>query len=449
MDQIISKNTRVEAFPSLSEDLAALKGETYFEVSDPLSFRAKLLEYSRHQETVHFVDSSFPTEHRQCYLLAAFGVKDLLETDHSRRAFDLLRKFTDRNSGEWIFGFLGYDLKNDVEDLSSKNPDELEFPCLHFTVPLTIIYLEEGKVYIKSAGELPTDVYNQIDSCVPANHSFDPNKIKLISNPDKSGYLEKITVLLEEIQLGNIYEINFCRNLFGKASIDPYSTYLSLNKQSPAPFSAFVKQNDKFLLCASPERFLKKTGNTLISQPIKGTRKRSDDKVEDGKLINELLNDPKERAENVMIVDLVRNDLSHTAERGSVQVTELFGVYTFPHVHQLISTVQSTLGLDHHFLDAIKYCFPMGSMTGAPKLRAMKLIEEHESFRRGLFSGSTGFITPNGNFDFNVVIRSVLYNALTNHVSIPTGSAITAECSPEKEWVECELKAKAILSCIR
>ena len=222
-----------------------------------------------------------------------------------------------------------------------------------------------------------------------------------------------------------------------------------MNDLSQAPFSSFYKLADKFLLCSSPERFLKKSGDEIISQPIKGTKRRSSDKDEDELLKRQLIDDVKERAENVMIVDLVRNDLSHTAKRGSVEVVELFGIHSFPHVHQMISTVRSQLKEQVHFIDAIRHCFPMGSMTGAPKLRAMELIEKHEHFKRGLFSGSVGFITPGGNFDFNVVIRSIIYNQKTDFVSIRTGSAITDMCDPENEWSECELKAKVLLSCLK
>jgi para-aminobenzoate synthetase component 1 len=206
---------------------------------------------------------------------------------------------------------------------------------------------------------------------------------------------------------------------------------------------------EQFLLSASPERFIKKVGKKIISQPIKGTARRGANEEEDKQIKHHLFNDPKERAENIMIVDLVRNDLSRTADKGSVIVEELCGIYTFPQVHQMISTVVSELREDVHFIEAIRQCFPMGSMTGAPKVRAMKLIEKYESTKRGLFSGAVGYITPEGDFDFNVVIRSILYNARNHYLSFMVGGAITMQAEAEKEYEECMLKAKAIMRVLK
>ncbi|MFC2104842.1 anthranilate synthase component I family protein, partial [Bacteroidota bacterium] len=227
--------------------------------------------------------------------------------------------------------------------------------------------------------------------------------------------------------------------------IDPLKTFIGFNEISPAPFSCYYKLDDKYLLSASPERFIKKSNNKIISQPIKGTIKRSLDNKNDLKLKTELFNDPKERAENVMIVDLVRNDLSRTANKASVKVEELFGIYSFKQVHQMISTVVSEVNNDINIIDVIKNAFPMGSMTGAPKVRAMRLIEQYEKTKRGLYSGSVGYITPDNNFDFNVVIRSILYNQSKNYVSFTVGGAITSLADPDKEYEECMVKAEAML----
>ncbi|PID89409.1 MAG: hypothetical protein CSB01_02115 [Bacteroidia bacterium] len=244
---------------------------------------------------------------------------------------------------------------------------------------------------------------------------------------------------------GDIYEINFCQEFFAEqVCINPEQLYNHLKKVSPTPYGCFYKTRNHYLLSASPERFIKKKGTKLISQPIKGTAKRGANKEEDDTIKHHLFTDAKERAENIMIVDLVRNDLSHTATKGSVKVEELCGIYSFPQVHQMISTVVANLRNDIHFVEAIKQCFPMGSMTGAPKIRAMKLIEQYESTKRGLYSGAVGYITPQGDFDFNVVIRSILYNATNKYLSFMVGGAITMQSNPEKEYEECLLKAKAI-----
>ena len=156
------------------------------------------------------------------------------------------------------------------------------------------------------------------------------------------------------------------------------------------------------------------------------------------------MNSAKDRSENVMVVDLVRNDLSKVCKEGTVRVDELYGIYSFPQVHQMISTVSGELKEEVCFTDILKATFPMGSMTGAPKNKVMHLIEKYEQTKRGIFSGAVGYISPNGDFDFNVVIRSIMYNADTSYLSFQTGSAITFYSDPEKEWEECLLKAEAI-----
>jgi para-aminobenzoate synthetase component 1 len=269
--------------------------------------------------------------------------------------------------------------------------------------------------------------------------------IELKQRFNKDEYIRTIKKLKNHIQQGNIYEINFCHEFYSNSSIDPINIYLKLNEISPSPFSSYYKLKDKYLMSASPERFLKKVKNKIISQPIKGTIKRGLDKKEDTYLKDKLYNDPKEKAENVMIVDLVRNDLSRTAKKGSVKVEELFGIYGFSQVFQMISTITSEVEDDANIIDIIKNAFPMGSMTGAPKVRVMQLIEEYEKTKRGLYSGSVGFITPENDFDFNVIIRSILYNQSRNYVSFTVGGAITSLADPEKEYEECMLKAEAMI----
>jgi para-aminobenzoate synthetase component 1 len=259
-------------------------------------------------------------------------------------------------------------------------------------------------------------------------------------------YIRIIKQLQQHILRGDCYEINFCQEFFAEhVDIDPLQVYCSLSNTSPNPFAAFYKTGQQYLLCASPERYLKKEGERIFSQPIKGTSQRDlNDVGEDVKSKEHLYNSAKDRSENVMIVDLVRNDLSKICVEASVQVEELFGIYSFPQVHQMISTVSGQLRSDIHFIEAIKATFPMGSMTGAPKKRVMELIEQYELTRRGIFSGAVGYITPEGDFDFNVVIRSIMYNAASKYLSFQAGSAITFYSDPEKEYEECLLKAGAI-----
>jgi para-aminobenzoate synthetase component 1 len=271
------------------------------------------------------------------------------------------------------------------------------------------------------------------------------NPIEIQQRISKDFYLEKVAKMLEYINKGDIYEANFCMEFFAETTINPLDKYFFLNDISKPPFATFLKNNIHYLLSATPERYLKKEGNKIISQPIKGTSKRYLDNIEDDISKNTLASDPKERSENIMITDLVRNDLSRTAKKGSVEIEELCGVYSFLQVNHMISTITSIFDDQYSALDVIKKSFPMGSMTGAPKISAMTIIEELEETKRGLYSGSVGYFTPNSNFDFNVVIRSILYNSTNNYVSFSVGSAITALSIPELEYEECLLKANAMI----
>ena len=292
--------------------------------------------------------------------------------------------------------------------------------------------------------EIETDFKNIQN--LSTQHSEQTNtdvKIKLRIHMDE--YQQKVTKVLEHIHRGDIYEANFCQEFYAEdCVIDAYQVFEHLNEISEPPFAVFLKHEQLYLLSASPERYLRKEGQKIISQPIKGTAKRLLSKIDDDKIAHDLMRDEKEQSENVMIVDLVRNDLSKSSQKGSVTVEELCKVYTFKQVHQLISTVVSELKTDVHPVDIIKDTFPMGSMTGAPKLSAMTIMEELEETKRGLYSGAVGYFTPEGDFDFNVVIRSILYNALEKYVSLSVGSAITSKSIPEKEYEECLLKAKAM-----
>ncbi|HTM93073.1 MAG TPA: anthranilate synthase component I family protein, partial [Flavisolibacter sp.] len=262
----------------------------------------------------------------------------------------------------------------------------------------------------------------------------------------KEEYIQTIRQLQQHIVRGDCYEINFCQEFFAEeAVIDPVSIFQKLTTVSPNPFSALYKLNDCFLICASPERFIAKKGNKIFSQPMKGTAKRNwDDQREDERLKEALQQSAKERSENVMVVDMVRNDLSKICVETSVKVDELFGVYSYPQVHQMISTISGELKPSVNFSEIIEASFPMGSMTGAPKHRVMELIDEYETSARGIFSGSVGYISPENDFDFNVVIRSIMYNAINKYLSYQLGSGITFYSDPEKEWEECLLKGEAI-----
>ena len=356
-----------------------------------------------------------------------------------------LQGFINEKKGRWLFGHLNYDLKNELEGLLSDHNDPIQFPEIFFFEPSVLISLNENDIRI--VADEPGEVFNDINGIVHADSIKERTGNILISNRlQKEEYISIISRLKQHILRGDCYEINFCQEFFAETvKIDPLTTYKKLTGISPNPFSALYKLQDKWLICASPERFLKKEGTRILSQPIKGTAKRiPGNSISDKQSKEELLHSNKDRSENVMVVDLVRNDLSKVCHEGTVKVDELFGVYSFPQVHQMISTISGELKNDISFSDIIRATFPMGSMTGAPKKRVMELIEQYEKTKRGIFSGAVGYISPDGDFDFNVVIRSIMYNGLSGYLSFQTGSAITFYSNPENEWEECLLKAGAM-----
>lgn len=434
-------------------------------IQNPKRFKQQLLFWSQQFREIVFLDSNdYPQQYSNYDCILAVDAFTSIKTDY-HNAFEDLKQYQ-QTTKDWLFGYLSYDLKNDVEPLESNNFDGLHFPDLFFFQPKKIIALKGDQLEIQYlnmcddeleydfeeilATEIPNFNPDSYRDQVP-NSKFQietdaiPSAVEVQQRISKEKYLEKVSKMLEYIHRGDIYEANFCMEFFAEnASIDPFEKFRKLNEISESPFAVFFKNNNHFLLSASPERYLKKEGKLIVSQPIKGTAKRFSDAAEDEQSKNQLALDPKERAENIMIADLVRNDLSHTAQKGSVEVTELCGIYSFRQVHQMISTITSRLDSQYAAVDVIKTTFPMGSMTGAPKISAMKIIEELEETKRGLYSGAVGYFAPNGDFDFNVVIRSILYNRENKYLSFSVGSAITALSVPEKEYEECLLKAKAM-----
>lgn len=371
--------------------------------------------------------------------LGGTGVADEISSD--THSLDDLQRFieTHREKQNFVFGYLSYDLKNEFEKLTSSKPDHLQFPLWRFFVPEKLFIASGGTLDIRTTNDDAPAVLDQILRATAFPGNGKPGIIKNL--PVKERYLQNIHHILRHIQRGDIYEMNYCEEvLIENATAHPQSIYEKLTRISPNPFSAFYTHGPHALACASPERFITRSGYSLISQPMKGTMPRSADPVQDEANRVALSVSEKDRSENVMITDLVRNDLSRIAQRGTVSVPELFGVYSFRRSHQMITTVSCEVMDDISFTGIIKALFPMGSMTGAPKIRAMELIEKYEQFRRGLFSGSIGYIAPNGDFDFNVVIRSILFNRDLGTVTVPAGGAITAGCIPEKEFEEMMLK---------
>jgi para-aminobenzoate synthetase component I len=359
--------------------------------------------------------------------------------------FSGLKKVLEQK-GQLLCGLLAYDLKNEVEALDSRLPDQIGFPQMHFFRPQIYLLFSQDAVQIVSQEVEGTGILNAILEVGTSRQNSDLPAPQVKQRVTKEEYVATVQKIRQDIEEGQVYELTYCLEFFAEnIPLDPVHTFWDLNKASPMPFAGFYKLQNRYLLCASPERFLKKEQEVLISQPIKGTIRRGSTPAEDAFLQNHLLQDEKERAENMMIVDLVRNDLRRSCATGTVRVEELFRIYGFEHVSQMISTVTGRLRPACGLVDALRGAFPMGSMTGAPKIRAMELIEQYEKTRRGLFSGSIGYVLPNGDADFNVVIRSMQYNAATGYLSFLVGSAITYDSDPDQEYEECLLKARAIL----
>ncbi len=395
-----------------------------------------------------FLDNhQYHSSHHTIECLAAAGAAELFTAKE-----DILARLSAfiQQQQDWLFGHISYELKDEIEQLQSAHPDHIGFPAVFFFRPETVVQLLSNEVAISTISNDPAEVYREILSC-SSEQGHPAGIVHTQPRISKDKYIAIIQQLREHIHRGDCYELNFCQEFYAEHTvIAPLAVYHRLTALSPNPFACFYKLEDKYLLCASPERYLQKKGNTILSQPIKGTAKRDMTNPEsDLQLIKQLQHSEKDRRENVMVVDLVRNDLSRVCKEGTVKVEELFGIYSFPQVHQMISTITGELADDVDLSSILKATFPMGSMTGAPKKRVLQLIEQYEQTKRGIYSGAVGYITPSGDFDFNVVIRSMLYNATAQYLSYLVGGGITFYSDPEKEYEECLLKAAAIQQVLR
>jgi para-aminobenzoate synthetase component 1 len=402
-----------------------------------------MLSFANSFDVCCYLESNqYPDKYHSHDCLLAFGAEHIFSPE--KNILPKLKAFLSQHK-DWLFGHVNYDLKNEIASLTSTHEDWIGFPEIFLFHPKIVIECRKNEAVISCIGLSPQKIFSEIEN-LKRDEKPKGLPVELTPRISKENYLSVIRQLQKHILRGDCYEINFCQEFFSEnAVISPLEAYHKLSSVSPAPFSAFYKVNDKYLFCASPERYFKKTGNKIVAQPIKGTLRRdTNDKVKDRLLSEQLHNSAKDRSENVMIVDLVRNDLSKICKEGSVKVDELFGIYGFPQVYQMISTVEGELHDGVDFSDVLKATFPMGSMTGAPKRKVMELIEKYEQSKRGIYSGCLGYISPNGDLDFNVVIRSLMYNATEKYLGCHTGSAITFYSNAEEEYEECLLKAQAM-----
>lgn len=421
------------------------KNKQVFLIDNPQSFKVQILHWSNQFEVCTFLDNhAYDSPYGALDCIAGVSPVSFIALDSvNAQAVDA---FIQKHNGEWIFAHFNYEYHSITQPNTKANLTG--FPLAYLYTPAIVIELTGNQVTIQSDTENPLTLFDQIRGFkVPvAEVKNTKSSTSIIPFISKATYLEAIQKILALIRRGDFYEINYCQAFeVEHLSAHPVEVYSNLMEVSPTPFACFYKNNNDYLLCASPERYLQKKGNQLISQPIKGTIKRNLHNDADDKLqIERLQNSSKDKSENVMVVDLVRNDLSRICEKGSVQVSELFGIYSFPQVHQMISTVTGTLSSNTIFSEILEASFPMGSMTGAPKKSVMETIDALEPTKRGLYSGTVGYFNPAGDFDFNVVIRSIFFNSDTKKASYAVGGGITIYSDPEKEYEECLLKAAAI-----
>lgn len=415
-----------------------------FPIEDIALFKRQVLQWASGFKVFQCLDSnSNPYFQDKIEFAIAVDVISELKLFQETEQFNLLKEFQAKAKSR-IFGYLSYDLKNQIEKLESNNLDELEFPSLYFFKPRYFIELKNGKCCINRPSLEAIYIYEQIVSQKIAD--LEEEDLEWESRISKQSYIEKVLEIQDKIKEGDVYELNLCREIYAsKAKLKPIQSFIRINAKAKAPFSALLKLGEDFILSFSPERFMRLDGDKMISQPIKGTKAKGASFEENEKLKHSLLNDEKERAENVMIVDLVRNDFARSALAGSVKVDELFGIYEFENIIQMISSISALKRPELSAIDALKLAFPMGSMTGAPKIKAMELIEKFELSKRGVYSGALGYIDEDGSFDFSVLIRTLIYVANKQYLSLHVGGAITIDSVPEKEWEETELKAQSIL----
>jgi len=407
--------------------------------------KEKMLQWAQPFSIFSFLDNrSYASSFGQYECLLAVG-KDLAHQEATKESLQqaILDAFKRRH---WLFGHIGYDFKNELENkLKTPITEKDSFGTFGLFIPETLILISKDlSICTIHTYYDPTAIWEEICTIELPSYVALPT-VSFTPLYDKSCYLDKISAIKQHIAQGDCYELNFCVKAQAKApNLPTKAVYERLASISPAPFSAMYKLHQSYMMCASPERYFQKQGQILTAQPIKGTSSRGGTEEQDEAQKVALRQSIKEQAENVMIVDLMRNDMSKVCQVGSIEVTELFGIYTFPQVHQMISTIQGTLKEEASCYDVIQHTFPMGSMTGAPKFKVMELIKQYEVADRGLYSGTIGYIDPEGNADFNVIIRSLFYDAQKEDLYYYTGGAITTDSDPEMEYEEVRLKAWAL-----
>lgn len=418
-------------------------------VIDVPKIKNQLIQWGNQFEHVVWLDSNaYPDSDKTYEAILAVDASKVFQSD-SPDALNELKEYRKANK-DWLFGYLSFNAGATTNPQQNTDREEnlLEFPKLSFFHPRKIFFIKEDSIEIHYASDKESEIeadWKAINDVKVQDYLQNKPNLQVASRLSKPEYLDKIQEIQAYIEQERITEINFCQEFYAHAKLEnPLAVYQHLNEISKTPFASYVRMEEKHVLCASPERYLSNTDGRIKSQPIKGTAKRKEKTLEDRKIRLSLETDEKEVTENVIITEMIVDELYEVAEEGSVQITELCKAYSFKQVHQLISTIVCQLKPELDGVDAIKATYPMGSMTGIPKNNTLEIIDAIENFDRGLYSGGIGYFAPNDDFDFNVVIRSILYNAKNEYVSFAAGGAITALSNPENEYEEVKLKVKAM-----
>ena len=420
----------------------------YKQCSHPYTDPTHVFKQFPAQKSCAFLHSGIKQHYAGKYSVHAVFPKETISGDTFTKLEPIFKErntLTDYFSGGWI-GYFSYDLKHDLETLHKERKQHIQTDGLCF-IRFGIYHFFNNDTQTSHIAYETEDDLKKYLSSLNKTSSEDPSvpHIRNVhSNFTKESYLNAVEKVKDYIYEGDIFEANLTRKFFGEfqSPVNGKSLFLTLLKQSPSQYSAFIKIETLEIVSSSPERFIKIKNRRINSKPIKGTRPRGTTVEEDERIITELHSSEKDRAENLMIVDLVRNDIGKIAEVGSVHVPDLFKVETYQTVHQLVSTIEGKIAETSTILDAIKSCFPPGSMTGAPKIRAMEICTEIEDYTRGIYSGAIGYIGFDGYVDLSVVIRTLLIK--NNQFEFQVGGAIVADSDAESEYQETLDKAKAI-----
>ena len=412
---------------------------------EPIIIANNIAENKNFSDNFIFLYSALDQENNNSKSYISFAIKEIIKSDNFTEIEERILK----NNQENYFGYLSYELKNKIEKFEAINNKYITIPQLYFaSFHFNLEFDHEEQKLICKFPENLTDKFENFFKNIDKNINSNRKKLNITdlkSNFSDQEYLKKIQNIQNRIKEGDIYQANLTRKFHGKLNNtenNHFDIFKSLMQISPGNFSSFIKFDNLEIISSSPELFLDIENSKIKSCPIKGTSPRSDDKIQDQKNFEYLQNSPKEKSENLMIVDLVRNDLSKNCENNSIKVDNLFKILSFKKIHHMVSEISGKKQNNKNVIEVIKGCFPPGSMTGAPKIKAMEICDDLEQIQRGIYSGAIGLINKNI-CKLSVVIRTLIING--NKFEFQSGGAITYDSDPAKELQESKDKNKGII----